>query len=301
MKIVGTGLTGMIGRRLVQVLKKDHEVVCLRRKISSPSSADLKEIVWDPGKGDPSDSAPVLEGADAVINLSGENIAGKRWTSSQKEVLRSSRLVTTRALVDGMRACASKPKVFLSASAIGFYGPRDSKAVDETAAAGRDFLSGLCQEWETAAGEAEALGVRTVFLRTGIVLAKEGGALAKMTPPFRCFLGGPLGSGEQMMSWVHIEDEVNAIAHCLRTAQISGPVNLTAPHPVSMREFASRLGSVLRRPSLLPVPGFALKLLLGEMSQMLLTGQNCSPAKLVRSGFIFKHPRLEPALKDILL
>jgi len=286
-KIVGFGLSGLIGKPLVEKLAVRYECVLLKHTVLRNSS---DEGAWQ----------KELEGAYAVINLSGEPIAGKRWTAIQKKELRDSRLNTTRALVDAIAKSKSKPEVFLNASAIGYYGPRGDEALEESAAAGQGFLAALCTEWEKEALRAELLGVRTVLLRTGIVLSKEGGALAKMLPPFQFFIGGSLGSGKQMMSWVHIDDEVNAIVKALEDPGIRGPVNLTAPSAVSMREFAKTLGKVLKRPSCFPVPGIALKLLLGEMSEMLLTGQNVCPRKLLTHGFQFQFPALKKALQDLV-
>jgi uncharacterized protein (TIGR01777 family) len=188
----------------------------------------------------------------------------------------------------------------LNASAIGIYGARDEKPVDERTPAAKGFLGDLCSEWERQARKAETAGVRTVLLRTGIVLAVEGGALAKMLPPFRLGLGGPLGDGRQYMSWIHIDDEVGAILEALRNPALSGPVNLVSPNTLPMKEFAKELGRALKRPAVLPAPAFALRLALGEMSELLLTGQNVVPAKLTAAGYRFRHPALSDALKDLL-
>jgi hypothetical protein len=299
MKIVASGMSGLIGSVLLERLRAKNEVVILKRKASgSAASKTGRSVAWEPPKI--GDWAREIDGARAVINLSGEPIAGKRWTPDQKKELRDSRLSTTKALVDAMVLAKTKPSVFLNASAIGFYGPRNEEVLSEVSPAGTGFLAELCGEWEKEALRASALGIRTVLLRTGIVLAKEGGALSKMVPPFKFFIGGALGSGRQIMSWIHLEDEVGGILKCLEDERISGPVNLTAPNPVSMSEFAGSLGRVLRRPSFLPVPGIALKILLGEMSELLLTGQNVAPKTLLSAGYVFKYPRLEPALENLL-
>lgn len=277
-----TGAGGLIGTRLVQTLPARYEPLRLSRE---------RRAEW----------TSKLEGAYGVVHLAGEPIAAGRWTAAQKKKIRDSRIEGTRALVDAISACRVKPKVFVSASAIGFYGDRGTEKLDESSASGSGFLAETCRDWEAEAGRAEALGVRTVFVRTGIVLAKEGGALAKMIPPFRLFAGGPLGSGRQVMSWIHIDDEVAAILFCLQNESVRGPVNLTAPEPVSMSAFARTLGGVMKRPSVLPAPGFALRLLLGEMADaLLLSGQHVEPAVLTRSGFRFRHPSLEGALQDLL-
>ncbi len=301
MKIIGAGLSGLIGREVKGRLLQRHELVLLRHQGPAPSlpQTTTRQLLWDPPHL--GDWARELEGADAVINLAGEPIAGKRWTQTQKIRLEASRIQTTKALVDAISRCKKKPKVFLNASAIGYYGPRDSAVLDEKVDPGSGFLAEVCRRWETKAVRAESLGVRTVRLRTGIVLAKNGGALSKMVPPFHLFIGGPLGSGTQVMSWIHLEDEVNAILKALEDPAIRGPVNLTAPGAITMNEFAKTMGRVLNKPSFFRVPPIALKLLLGEMSEMLLTGQNVYPKKLLDAGFKFKYPSLELALKDLLL
>ncbi len=297
MKIVACGVSGLIGRPLVKKLAERYEVICLVRS-AGPRNQAVRFVVWKPGKIDA--WAKELEGAHAVINLSGEPIAGKRWTSAQKETLKASRILTTKTIVDAIGQAEIKPKALVNGSAIGFYGARDNSSLDEDAAPGKGFLPELCREWEREAQRAETFGVRVVNLRTGIVLSSEGGALSKMMTPFKMFIGGPLGGGRQIMSWIHIEDEVNAIIRTVEDASLRGPVNLAAPFPVSMSEFAQTLGRVLKRPSLFPVPSPILKILLGEMSEMLLTGQNVRPKKLLQSGFKFRYEKLEEALKDLL-
>lgn len=298
MKVVGCGISGLIGRHLVRVLAKKYELVRLRRSASGVKGAEFgREVLWAPGE--PGEWVKEIDGAYGVINLCGESIVDKRWTRKRKRELRESRVLTTRAIVEAIAEAKIKPKVLVNASAIGFYGDRENIIVNEESHAGAGFLAELCKEWEGEAQKASAFGVRVVCVRTGIVLAKEGGALAKMTLPFKLFIGGPLGSGKQVMSWVHIEDEVGAILKSLEDTALWGPVNLTAPHPVTMREFAHTLGRVMKRPSLFLVPGFVLRILLGEMSEMLLTGQNVAPLKLMGSGYKFKFETLEPALKDL--
>ncbi len=300
MKIVASGMSGLIGRRLGLELAKKHELVRLiRRKKSAGSGgvAEGREVLWSPGEF--GDWTKEIDGADAVINLCGEPIAEKRWTAQRKALLKNSRIQATQGLTRAIGMAAAKPKVFLNASAIGYYGSGDNFLIDENARPGVGFLADLCLEWEREARNAEAYKIRVVLLRTGIVLSKESGALKKMLPPFRWFLGGPLGNGKQFMSWIHIDDEVNAILAALDDPMIRGPVNLTAPNPVTMDEFANALGRAVRRPALLRVPAFVLKTLLGEMADMLLTGQKAYPQKLKRSGFEFLFPTLEEALKDL--
>jgi uncharacterized protein (TIGR01777 family) len=280
-KIIIAGAGGLIGKPLIERLKNNYEVVRLERGARDRWAAQVED-------------------AYAVVNLSGEPIAGKRWTSAQKKELIQSRLLTTKALVDAMAAASKKPAVFLNASAIGYYGSRDEAPLDEMSASGTGFLPDLCREWERQANKAEVLGIRTVFLRTGIVLSTRGGALAKMLPPFRLGLGGPLGHGRQYMSWIHIEDEVEAIVYALENEAMRGPVNLTAPQAVPMKDFAVALGKTLKRPAFFPVPAVVLKLALGEMSELLLEGQNVKPTRLEAAGFRFKHPHLEGALAALL-
>ncbi len=300
MKIVLSGSGGLIGEPLIRELSKSHEISILKRHLPlKANTRSTQEFFWNP-KDHGGPWTGLIDGADAVINLCGENIAKGRWTDPRKEALRDSRLEPTAALVEAVAQAKNKPKIFINASAVGFYGARDEKPLDEQAQAGFGFLPDLCAEWEKEVEKISQFNVRLITLRTGIVLSKKGGALAKMIPPFQLFAGGPLGSGKQMMSWIHIDDEVSAIIKCLEDSKISGPVNLTAPNPVSMKQFSSTLGKALKRPSIMPVPGIALKVLLGEMAEMLLTGQNVIPSKLQSAGFRFRFPTLEGALQNLL-
>ena len=301
MKIVASGMSGLIGRRLAFELAKKHELVRLvRSKKSSGSGGALegREALWRPGEF--GDWTKEIDAADAVINLCGEGIADKRWTAQRKAALKKSRILATQSLVRAIAMATIKPKKFLNASAIGYYGSRDDFLIDESARPGVGFLADLCVEWEREARKAEADKVRVVLLRTGIILSKESGALKKMMPPFRFFMGGPLGDGKQFMSWIHIDDEVNAILAALEDPTISGPVNLTAPNPVTMNVFAHALGRAIKRPAFFRAPAFVLKGLLGEMADMLLSGQKVYPQRLKRSGFQFRFATLEEALKDLL-
>ena len=295
MKIVAAGIGGFIGKPLEKRLAEKYEVV---RLVRGASSASGKSLTWQPPVL--GEWAKEINGADAVLNLSGEPISGKRWTKAQKKELITSRLNATRSLVDAIGAAKNKPKVFVSASAIGFYGPHGDEPLTEAAPAGSGFLADVCREWERQALKAEAYGVRTVLLRTGVVLGKGGGALAKMLPPFRMGLGGPLGNGRQYLSWIHLQDEIDAILFALENPSLRGPVNLTAPNPASMAEFAKAIGGALRRPAVFPVPAPVLKILLGEMSEMLLTGQNVLPEALLKNGFHFRFPGIGAALGDLL-
>ncbi|HEY1372125.1 MAG TPA: TIGR01777 family oxidoreductase [Candidatus Binatia bacterium] len=301
MKIVVAGGTGFIGAALIKSLQSRGHAVVLLTRASAKALQRSETVVWQP------DAAPrprpalvaAINGAEAIVNLAGEPIAGKRWTRAQKARLRSSRIDTTRTIVQAVADAQHKPRLLLNASAVGYYGARGDEEVTEAEPPGADFLSRLCREWEAEALRAEAHGVAVVRLRTGIVLGKGGGALAKMIPPFKFFIGGPLGSGRQWMPWIHLEDEVGLIEHLL-TAGAGGAVNATAPEPVRMKEFCAALGKALGRPSWAPVPGFVLRLAFGEMADVLLTGQRAVPAEAQRRGYRFRFPTLPEALKDIV-
>ncbi len=298
MKIVAAGASGLIGGPLLARLARTHEVVSVSRRYSQDAPRMFRQVLWDAASS--GEWEKEIDGADVVINLAGEPIAGRRWTARQKILLRKSRLDSTRAVVAAIQRVKKRPSVYLNASAIGFYGDRGDQALDESSPRGSGFLSEMCMEWEDEAKKAEVLGVRTVFLRTGIVLSPKGGALAKMLPPFRWGIGGALGSGRQFMSWIHLEDELSAILEVLTNPSIRGAVNLTAPEPVDMKTFAKTLGKTTHRPAMFPVPTFALRLLLGEMADMLLGGQRVIPKKLGDAGFRFKYPSLGPALQSLL-
>jgi uncharacterized protein (TIGR01777 family) len=238
-----------------------------------------------------------VDGVDGVINLAGEPIAAKKWTHLQRHRIESSRVDGTNSLVQAIANAAVRPKFLISASAVGYYGPRGDETVTEETPPGNDFLSFVCRQWEEEAKKAEELGVRVARLRTGIVLGSGGGALAKMVEPFKFFVGGALGSGQQWMSWIQLEDHVRLILELIENTHMSGPVNATAPNPVRNKEFCQTLARVLHRPCWAPVPGFALKLLLGDMADMLLTGQKVIPAAAQKFGFRFRYPTLEEALQ----
>lgn len=299
MRVVVAGGTGFVGERLIaQLVASGDEVTVLTRSPVAREAQRLKTIQWDGKSTGPWTQA--LNGADAVINLCGEGIADKRWSKKRKAVLRSSRLDPTRALVQAIRSVKVKPRVLINASAVGFYGPVPEVEIDEKRVQGKGFLADLCADWESVAREVDTSGVRLIFLRTGIVLGAGKGALKKMVPPFRCFIGGPLGSGQQWISWIHVQDVVSLIFFALKNPQISGPLNACAPYPVRMDEFSASLGRALNRPSWLAVPGWVLKILLGEMSQMLLGGQKVLPRKALQLGFKFRYAFLPSALNSIL-
>lgn len=302
MNVVVTGGTGFIGRPLCTALCEDsHTVTLMTRR---PAEAQpvfgraVTVVEWNGREGGVWEQA--LEGADAVINLAGAPIADARWTTARKRLLTDSRVSTTRLLVDALSRRSSKPRTLISASGIGYYGASDDRVLDEGAPRGRGFLAELCLEWEAAALEAAAFGTRVVTLRTGMVLEQDGGALPKMLLPFRLFAGGPIMPGSQWVSWIHRRDHIGLIQWALTTEAVSGPVNAVAPGAVTMRTFCSQLGRVLRRPSWLPVPGFALEAALGELGTLMTTGQRVSPVKALAGGYQFQYPMLEPALRAIL-
>jgi uncharacterized protein (TIGR01777 family) len=304
MKLIIAGGTGFIGSRLFrQLADKGHSLTLLIRSISAAAdSPNQTGIPWQPGSPGAWEHIleEALENADGVINLAGEPIAGKRWSAAQKRRLRSSRIDTTRALVTAIGKVKKKPAFLLNASAVGYYGPQGDEIITEESGRGGDFLAGLCSDWEEEAKRAENYGVRVIRLRTGIVLGKGGGALAKMVPPFKLFIGGPLGSGKQWMPWIHLEDEIGMIQFLMGNSSAQGAVNACAPNPVTTKEFCQALGSVLNRPCWAPIPAFALRLLLGEMAEMLVTGQRAVPAAAERLGYRFRHPDLREALENIL-
>jgi uncharacterized protein (TIGR01777 family) len=295
MKIVISGASGLIGTQLVAKLSQSgHQVIRLVRR--SPKAG---EIQWNPKSG--TLDAAALEGADAVIHLSGAGIGDKRWTTRYRKEILDSRTDTTALLARTIASLSRKPSVFLSGSAIGIYGARNDEQLTEVSTHGTGFLAEVCEQWEAAAKPAVDTGVRTVYLRTGIVLSPKGGALKKLLPLFKLGVGGKFGNGKQWQSWISIDDEIGAIEYLL-TANVSGAVNLTAPNPVTNAEFTKVLASVLKRPAIVPVPTFAPKILLGgELADALLfTGQRVIPAALNASGYVFKHTTLESALRSLL-
>ncbi len=286
MRVAVTGSSGLIGSALVGQLKEQGHFVqrLVRRK---PTTSD--EIQWDPIAGTVDMDA--LDGVDAIIHLAGAGVGAKRWTSKYRATILNSRLLGTTTMANA--AAAVKPKVFISASAIGFYGETGNRAVVETDRGGDDFLAAVCREWEGAADLAG--NVRTVKIRTGLLLDPTGGALGRMLPLFSLGLGGKLGSGKQWWSWITLHDEIKAIVHCLNT-DISGPVNLTAPNPATNQEFTGTLARALHRPALFPVPGFVLKVVLGGFSAEILGSKKVLPKVLTDTGFVFDYPHLTNAL-----
>ena len=300
-RVVVAGATGAIGRALTaELVRRGNEVVGLSRnpgKGAGPQGAAM--LPWPEPKSSPP-PADALAGADAVVNLLGEPIA-QRWTEAVKQEIRDSRVLGTRSLVQGIRSLApgQRPQVFVSQSATGYYGPRGEERLDEDAPPGGDFLAQVVIEWEREAVAAEQL-TRVVLTRTGVVLAADSGALAQMLGPFRLGLGGPVAGGRQYVSWIHLDDVVGALIAALETEALRGPVNLTAPSPVTNRELSKALGRVLGRPAVLPVPAAALRIAYGEMAQVVTTGQRVVPSRLLETGYRFRQPDLEPALRDLL-
>lgn len=296
MKILITGASGLIGSALSKTLEaQGHTPVAAVRRIARGSN----EVTWNPKDGTIDTAA--LEGIEGVVHLAGAGIGDRRWTSTYKTEILESRTRGTDLVARTIASLGSKPKVFLSGSAIGWYGTRGDEVLDESSTAGSGFLADVCKDWEAATAPAEAAGIRTVHLRTGIVLSPAGGALKKQLPLFKLGLGGRFGGGTQWQSWISIVDEVNAIVHLL-TSTLSGPVNLTAPEPVTNAEFTRVLSKVVSRPAILPIPSFGPKLLLGgELADALLfTGQRVVPSALERDGFVFSHATLEAALRALL-
>jgi uncharacterized protein len=301
MKIAIVGATGFVGSRLVEQLQtQGHQVKILTRQ---PGAATRRfpqaEIVgYTPLQS--GEWQKSISGCDAVVNLAGEPIAEKRWTPAQKQTILDSRKLGTQKIVEAISQAEVKPQVLINASAIGYYGTSETAKFDETSAAGTDFLAEVCTAWETAAQAVTASGTRLVILRMGIVLGENGGALSKMLAPFSAFVGGPIGSGKQWFSWIHRDDVVKMIITAITDSNMQGVYNATAPNPVTMQDFAHTLGTVMSRPSWLPVPNFALEAMLGEGAIVVLQGQQVIPTHPLTQGFNFQYPHLQPALTAIL-
>ena len=290
MRIAIVGATGLIGRRLTEALRvAGDEVVAVSR--GGDSVADAPGVAWDPARGPM--PAAAREGVDAVVNLAGAPIGEGRWTDARRTAIRDSRLAATRGVVTAL--ADGGPRVLVNASAVGYYGTGERECV-ETTPPGDDFLGRTCRAWEAEAVAARAHGVGVVLVRFGIVLAREGGALAKQLTPFRLGLGGPLGGGRQWQSWVHIDDAVGIVRHALRS-DVDGPLNATAPEPVRQAEFAKALGAALGRPALVPTPGFVLRAAMGEMATLALDGQRVLPQATLESGYRFRHTDVREALR----
>ena len=295
MRIAITGSSGLVGSRLVPYLiQRGYQVARIVRH-----DAQQDDVPWDPAAG--LLDAASLTHFDAVVHLAGENIAAGRWSAGKKQRIRDSRVQSTQLLSEKLAAIQDGPRILISASAIGYYGDRGDQPLDESSAAGDDFLSGVCREWEAATNAARDAGIRVVNLRIGVVLARQGGALQKMLTPFRFGAGGRVGSGRQYWSWIAIDDLIAAIDFALCGDHLAGPVNAVAPNPVTNLQFTKALGAVLHRPTIFPLPGFVARTLLGEMADaLLLASARVLPKQLADNGFSFDYPELEPALRHVL-
>lgn len=295
MKALITGASGLIGTELQKALKeKGWELLLASR--SEPK--DDRHIKWTVEEGFRDEDLEQLEGLDAVIHLAGENVAGLRWTDEKKKAIRESRVLGTRTLIDAFTKLKNRPKTFIAGSAIGFYGNRGDDEMTEASPAGDGFLPAVCRDWEAESRRAEDLGIRTVLLRTGIVLSKDGGALGTMLLPFKMGVGGVVGSGKQWMSWISLEDQIRGMLFVLENESIRGAVNLTSPNPATNEQFTKTLGEVLYRPTFLPLPEFAVGMIFGEMGDaLLLDSTKVLPKRLEDAEFEFKFPELKPALE----
>lgn len=307
MRIVIAGGSGFLGSPLAETYAEDgHDVRVLTRSLppgearheSGTGVPGITRVGWK-ADGESGPWAEVVSGADAVINLAGASIGGKRWNPPRKAVLRDSRLLATRSLAKAITAAAVAPGVFVSSSAVGYYGTANGEPKTETSRPGADFLAQLCEDWEKEAERAARDGTRLATIRTGLVLERSGGSLVRMMRPFRFFVGGPIGSGRQYVSWIHRLDWIEMVRWIVLTPDASGPINLTAPHPVTSREFARSLGRSMRRPSLLPAPRLGLKLVLGEFADFVVTGQRVIPARARALGYHFRYPELDIAFRGI--
>ncbi len=300
MKVLVTGATGFVGKVLVrQLLDSGNEVVVLTRNIAKAAislGSQCKYIQWSNNNELPPQEA--FDGVDGVINLMGEGIADKKWDEERKKRIYHSRIDGTARLVEAINALKIKPKVFVSTSAIGVYGDRGNEEITETSSMGTDFLANVCKDWETEAKKIKNIGVRVVIIRVGVVLGRGGGALKKMLPIFKLGAGGPIGTGKQYMSWIHIEDLGSMFIEALKNVLIEGEYNGTAPYPATNAEFSKALGKVLKRPAFAPAPAFALKAIFGEMSTVILSGQKVLPRKFTEKKFHYRYPTLEMALKE---
>ena len=292
MEVLMSGASGLLGPAIAKALEAEGAVVT---RLVRGAATKPNQITWEAGK-----PLTVSASFDAVIHLAGESVVG-RWTEAKKARIRDSRVLGTRTLAEAAARMEKKPRVMIAASAIGFYGDRGEEVLTENSASGTGFLAEVSREWEAASEAAERAGVRVAHIRTGIVLSKSGGALGQMLLPFRLGLGGRLGSGRQWMSWIHIDDEVEAVRFVLRKDSVSGPVNFTAPNPVTNAEFTTALGKALSRPAIFPVPAFALRLAFGQMAdEALLASARVLPERLLGSGFDFRFRELGPALANLL-
>ena len=306
MKVAITGATGFVGSRLVEVLQQEGDTILVlsryperaRRFFPKETFPNVEFVAYNPKKS--GDWQQSVAGCDGVVNLAGAPIAETRWTPDRKTEILESRQLGTQKIVEAIAQANPKPQVLINSSAIGYYGTSETAIFDETSPPGNDFLAQVCQAWETEAQKVKDSGTRLVIIRTGIVLGM-GGAIGKMITPFKMFAGGPIGTGRQWFAWIHRDDLVNLIITALRRSELEGIYNATSPNPVRMAEFCQTLGQVMHRPSWLPVPGFALELLLGDAAKVILEGQQVLPKRTLASGFTYKYPTLKPALEQILI
>ncbi len=298
MKTLVTGATGLIGGALCRVLAGEgHQLVALSRNpAGATKQVAVAAFAWQPEQSEPPVEA--FDGVEAVIHLAGEKVAA-RWTTERKRRIRDSRVLGTRNLVAGMQRAATPPRILLSSSAVGYYGDCGNEVLTETSPHGTGFLSEVCEQWEAAANEAQTLGARVVTLRTGVVLSREGGALKTMLPVFQLGIGGKLGNGRHWFPWIHLNDIVGLFRHALLNEALSGPINGTAPNPVTNEEFTKELAAVLHRPAIFPVPKLALELLLGEMASAAFASQRVLPERALKAGYHFQFPELRPALEEL--
>lgn len=300
MKVAVTGGTGFVGTQLIQRLQAEGDEVLVLTRNSAEAKRifpNLAIVAYTPTESGAWQQS--ISGCDAVVNLAGEPIADGRWTPERKQAILNSRQLGTRKIVEAIAQANPKPSVLVNASAVGYYGTSETATFDETSSVGSDFLAEVCKAWETEAEKIKDSGTRLVIVRVGIVLGM-GGALAKMLPPFQMFAGGPIGTGRQWFSWVHRDDLINLIVSALRRPELEGVLNATAPNPVRMTEFCQTLGNVLNRPSWLPVPGFALEVLLGDGAKVVLEGQQVLPKRTLSNGFKYQYPTVKQALQEIL-
>jgi len=305
MRVIITGGSGLIGRALARNLSQEgagagHDVVVLTRDPDRVGTlpAGVRAARWD---GRTSEGwVSLLDTDSAIVHLAGESVAAGRWTAEKKRRICDSRLVSGAAVMAAIRAAPVRPRVLIQSSAVGYYGDHGDEVLPEETPPGDGFLAVVCQEWEASTAEAESLGVRRAVARTGVVLAREGGALPVMSLPFKMMIGGPLGDGRQWFPWIHVDDEVGALRFLLEREDARGAFNLTAPRPVTNRELTRTLARALRRPGFLPVPGFALRLALGEFAESILESQRVIPSRLLAAGYVFRQPELAPALHDLL-
>ncbi len=301
-RVIITGGSGLIGQALAaDLLKDDFEVIVLsrdaqRRGANLPSGVRLEQ--WD-GRSAQGWGHLVEQGA-AIVNLAGENIGERRWTEARKQAIIESRLRAGKAVSEAVAKARNKPDVVIQASAIGYYGSRTDEILTEKSPPADDFMSRICQQWEPATAPVEQAGVRRVVVRSGVVLSRQGGAFPRMIMPFNFFAGGPLGSGKQWISWIHVRDEVAGLRFLMDNPNASGVYNLTSPYPLKNVDFERAIGRVMRRPAIIPTPAFAIRLLFGEMAITVLEGQRVAPERLEKEGFVFNYPRIEEALRDLL-